>query len=189
MDYSCTAQQIKFDHIYHPSLSSFSLKEEKKKKKSVRLRETLPSAIAILYSHKTTQPQQIFSIKKELKCWALEETERETEREKRKSKMECVGLGTRNFAAMGVSFWPTFPSQRITLSRKQGPFRRYGLCRHYVRVRAASTGSERYVAVNFKEGFADQEDYVKGGGSELLFVQMQQNKLMDKQSKLADKVI
>ncbi|XP_050270180.1 lycopene epsilon cyclase, chloroplastic isoform X1 [Quercus robur] len=102
--------------------------------------------------------------------------------------MECVGLGARNFAAMGVSFWPTFPSQRITLSRKQGPFRRCGLCRHYMRVRAASTGSERCVAVNFKEGFADKEDYVKGGGSELLFVQMQQNKLMDKQSKLADKL-
>ena len=31
-------------------------------------------------------------------------------------------------------------------------------------------------------------DYVKAGGSELVFVQMQQNKAMEMQSKLADKV-
>ena len=54
-----------------------------------------------------------------------------------------------------------------------------------VRLRA-SAGSESCVAVN--EGFADKEDYIKGGGSELFFVQMQQNKEMDEQSKLADKV-
>lgn len=44
------------------------------------------------------------------------------------------------------------------------------------------------VAVPVREDFADEEDYVKAGGSELLFVQMQQNKTMDHQSKLADKV-
>jgi lycopene epsilon-cyclase len=57
-----------------------------------------------------------------------------------------------------------------------------------VRVKAGSAGSESCVAVDFKDGFSDKEDFVKAGGSELLFVQMQQNKLMDKQSKLADKV-
>lgn len=54
-----------------------------------------------------------------------------------------------------------------------------------VRVKA-SAGRES--CVTLKEGFADEEDYIKAGGSELLFVQMQQNKAMDEQSKLADKV-
>ncbi|KAK9075745.1 hypothetical protein SSX86_004074 [Deinandra increscens subsp. villosa] len=35
---------------------------------------------------------------------------------------------------------------------------------------------------------ADEEDYVKSGGSELLFVQMQQNKSMDTQSRLSEKL-
>ena len=41
-----------------------------------------------------------------------------------------------------------------------------------------------------KEGIseADEEDFVKAGGSELLFVQMQQNKPMDSQSSLSEKV-
>jgi lycopene epsilon-cyclase len=101
--------------------------------------------------------------------------------------MECLGLGARNFASMTVPFWPALRSPGITLNRKQPLFRRCGLYRHFVRVRA-SAGSESCVTVDFKEGFADDEDYVKAGGSELLFVQMQQNKLMEKQSKLADKV-
>jgi len=40
-----------------------------------------------------------------------------------------------------------------------------------------------------REDFADEEDFVKAGGSELLYVQMQQNKHMDEQSKIADKVL
>jgi lycopene epsilon-cyclase len=36
--------------------------------------------------------------------------------------------------------------------------------------------------------FADEEDYVKGGGGELLYVQMQATKAMDSQSKIASKV-
>lgn len=101
--------------------------------------------------------------------------------------MECLGLGAQNFASMTVPFWPALRSPGITLNRKQPLFRRCGLYRHFVRVRA-SAGSESCVAVDFKEGLADEEDYVKAGGSELVFVQMQQNKLMEKQSKLADKV-
>ena len=50
----------------------------------------------------------------------------------------------------------------------------------------ARAGSESLVAVD--DNFADEEDYIKAGGSELDFVQMQQNKYMDKQSKLVDKV-
>ncbi|XP_039031725.1 lycopene epsilon cyclase, chloroplastic-like [Hibiscus syriacus] len=51
--------------------------------------------------------------------------------------------------------------------------------------RASGARGESCVAV--KEDFADEEDFIKAGGSELLFVQMQRNKEMDTQSKLADK--
>uniref|UniRef100_A0A0E0JKF5 Uncharacterized protein n=1 Tax=Oryza punctata TaxID=4537 RepID=A0A0E0JKF5_ORYPU len=37
--------------------------------------------------------------------------------------------------------------------------------------------------------FADEEDYVKGGGGELLYVQMQASKSMDSQSKISSKSI
>jgi lycopene epsilon-cyclase len=50
----------------------------------------------------------------------------------------------------------------------------------------AGTGSESCVVA--REDFADEEDFVKAGGSELVFVQMQQRKSMEMQSKLADKV-
>ncbi|CAN1340242.1 Lycopene epsilon cyclase, chloroplastic [Linum perenne] len=50
----------------------------------------------------------------------------------------------------------------------------------------AGSGSESCVAV--REDFGDEEDFVKAGGSELYFVQMQQRKDMEKQSKLADKL-
>lgn len=50
-----------------------------------------------------------------------------------------------------------------------------------------SSGSESCVVD--KEDFADEEDYIKAGGSQLVFVQMQQKKDMDQQSKLSDKVI
>lgn len=55
----------------------------------------------------------------------------------------------------------------------------------YLQVKASSAKKN---CVTVKQDFADEEDYIKAGGSELLFVQMQQNKYMDKQSKLADKV-
>ncbi|CAA7402945.1 unnamed protein product [Spirodela intermedia] len=38
------------------------------------------------------------------------------------------------------------------------------------------------------KGFADEEDFVKAGGSELLFVQMQERKPMEKQSRITDKL-
>ncbi|KAB1209358.1 Lycopene epsilon cyclase, chloroplastic [Morella rubra] len=101
--------------------------------------------------------------------------------------MECLGLGARNSAAMTVSFCPLLRSRRFMLTRKPALFRRCSLFRHLVHVRA-STGRESCVAVDLKEGFADEEDYIKAGGSELFFVQMQQKKSMEKQSKLADKL-
>ncbi|KAG2712850.1 hypothetical protein I3843_04G136400 [Carya illinoinensis] len=101
--------------------------------------------------------------------------------------MECLGLGgARNLAAMTVTFFPLRRSPGIMVSRKQHSFRRFRLYRHFVQVRAAArTGSESCVAVDFD---ADEEDYVKAGGSEVLFVQMQQNKPMEMQSKLSDKL-
>lgn len=73
---------------------------------------------------------------------------------------------------------------------KEGPFFRYGLCNKVslLRVRASAGGEGGGVGVVVKEGFADEEDFMKGGGPELLLVQMQQKKVMEKQSKLADKV-
>ncbi|KAL5572438.1 hypothetical protein UlMin_022035 [Ulmus minor] len=98
--------------------------------------------------------------------------------------MESVGLGARNYAAMAMSFCPSSRSFRGGMMRKRAPFL-YGLCRRSLRV-TANAGGESCVAV--KEGFDDEEDYIKAGGSELLFVQMQQNKGMDLQSKLSDKL-
>ncbi|KAG6670416.1 hypothetical protein I3843_Q066400 [Carya illinoinensis] len=81
--------------------------------------------------------------------------------------MECLGLGgARNLAAMTVTFFPFGGLLELCGA-------------------AARTGSESCVAVDFD---ADEEDYVKAGGSEVLFVQMQQNKPMEMQSKLSDKL-
>ncbi|PSS36417.1 Lycopene epsilon cyclase [Actinidia chinensis var. chinensis] len=101
--------------------------------------------------------------------------------------MECIGA--RNFAAMAVSACPNWRSRRKRLGSKQNRLiHRYNSwCKSSLRARCSSSaGNESCVAV--KEEFADEEDYVKAGGSELLFVQMQQNKDMDKQSKLTDKL-
>ncbi|OMO91700.1 Lycopene cyclase-type, FAD-binding protein [Corchorus olitorius] len=97
--------------------------------------------------------------------------------------MECVGA--RNFAAMVVSTCATWRSRNRNLMRTKTAISSH---HRYIslKVRASGAGSESCVAV--KEDFADEEDYIKAGGSELLFVQMQQNKEMDKQSKLADKL-
>ncbi|EPS63769.1 hypothetical protein M569_11014, partial [Genlisea aurea] len=53
---------------------------------------------------------------------------------------------------------------------------------------ASSGGAESCLAIPVKEDFADDEDYVKAGGSEISFVRMQQQKRMDRQSKLSDKL-
>ncbi|XVF35059.1 hypothetical protein REPUB_Repub18cG0112300 [Reevesia pubescens] len=99
--------------------------------------------------------------------------------------MECVGA--RNFAAMAVSTCATWRSRRRNLMRTRKTTVSSNHWFISLKVRASgAAGSESCVAV--KEDFADEEDYIKAGGSELLFVQMQQNKEMDKQSKLADKL-
>ncbi|PKI51839.1 hypothetical protein CRG98_027757 [Punica granatum] len=56
------------------------------------------------------------------------------------------------------------------------------------RVEAGVAKGDSCVAL--EEGaFADGEDYIKAGGSELYFVQMQQNKTMEKQSRISDKLL
>lgn len=104
-----------------------------------------------------------------------------------KPTMECIGLAARNFAALAASNSPSLAS---TGRRRLRLLCRTGSCQFALRRSSmlvmASAGSESCIAV--KEGFADEEDFIKGGGSELLFVQMQQNKTMEMQSKLADQV-
>lgn len=95
--------------------------------------------------------------------------------------MECV-FGTRfsNFGA--VAEFTGCRMKRRTPSRRVGAF---SFCRWRV-VCEVKVKGESCVAV--KKGFADEEDYVKAGGSEIYFVQMQQNKSMERQSRIADKV-
>ncbi|KAL2970900.1 hypothetical protein AAZX31_15G163900 [Glycine max] len=104
--------------------------------------------------------------------------------------MECVAA--RNLAAMAFCVSPS--SSRLRLRRKKLWRRRAassssscggGRGVRWLKVEAKA-GSESCVAT--KEDFADEEDYVKAGGSELVFVQMQQKKAMEMQSKLADKL-
>ncbi|KAF5207577.1 Lycopene epsilon-cyclase [Thalictrum thalictroides] len=90
-------------------------------------------------------------------------------------------LGARNLGTMAISSCSASSyTTRKLMSSKQS-FKRYPcrVCRLNVKARGS---------VAFKEGFVDEEDYVKAGGSELLFVQMQQTKTMDKQAKIADKL-
>ncbi|KAJ8750989.1 hypothetical protein K2173_016170 [Erythroxylum novogranatense] len=91
----------------------------------------------------------------------------------------CLGAPT-----MAACCRPAWSSRAQTPRARQYPWsKRYRL----FRVKASSARSDvSYVAV--KQDFVDEEDYVKAGGSQLLFVQMQQDKDMDKQSKLADKL-
>ncbi|KAM2313649.1 hypothetical protein EV1_026298 [Malus domestica] len=100
--------------------------------------------------------------------------------------MDCV-------AAMTASFCPAWRARRRggLAGGKEGPFFRYGLCNKVslLRVRASAGGEGGGVGVAVKEGFADEEDFMKGGGPELLLVQMQQKKVMEKQSKLAEKLL
>ncbi|KAK6944800.1 hypothetical protein RJ641_025902 [Dillenia turbinata] len=106
--------------------------------------------------------------------------------------MECVG--GRNLMAMAVSLCPNWrPGRRMLLSQQSLiRFQTWSSSSSFSSpspsslLVKSSTGSESCLVV--KEEFADEEDYVKAGGSELLFVQMQQNKSMEKQSKIADKL-
>ncbi|GFP94218.1 lycopene epsilon cyclase chloroplastic [Phtheirospermum japonicum] len=103
-------------------------------------------------------------------------------------------LAARNLAAMAVSVYPIVSASRKKRLRNDigFPVHTHSACESTasfrVRCGGASAGSESCLAVPVKEDFADEEDYVKAGGSELFFVQMQQNKTMDQHSKLSDKL-
>lgn len=58
-----------------------------------------------------------------------------------------------------------------------------------VKVRCSGGVTEGSTALRCVEDFPDEEDYVRAGGSELLFVQMQERKTMETQSKIADKLL
>ncbi|RZC68205.1 hypothetical protein C5167_031459 [Papaver somniferum] len=106
-------------------------------------------------------------------------------------------VGVRNSGVMEVvSPYPIWRSKRTNklIIRDKTHF-----CNHsihtsssVVRVKASNGGSSSSgsssVVVKEEEGFFDEEDYIKAGGSEILFVQMQQKKPMDKHILISDKV-
>ena len=100
--------------------------------------------------------------------------------------MEC--LGRANSAAISVHFdeW-RFRRRKVAAYGKQLPPRQRRRSLARLRVRAAGGGVDSCVATGIEE-FADEEDFVKAGGSERLFVRMQERKPMEKQSKIAEKV-
>lgn len=55
-------------------------------------------------------------------------------------------------------------------------------------IKCRSANSTDTSCVVAREDFANDEDFIKAGGSQLLYVQMQQEKAMDYHSKIADKV-
>lgn len=97
--------------------------------------------------------------------------------------MECCIVPSRFATASSSATWSSLRRRRtveagnFVVSRTSSSWK--------VRVNC-HRGSESCVAV--QEEFADEEDFIKAGGSQLLFVQMQQSKSMDQQSKLEDKV-
>lgn len=95
-------------------------------------------------------------------------------------------LAARNLAAMAISVHPIRRCWRKKRLRNEMGFAINAHGPTSFRVRCCGGGSG--LALPVRKDFADEEDYVKAGGSELLFVQMQQNKSMDHQSKLSDKL-
>ncbi|KAL9224240.1 hypothetical protein vseg_000300 [Gypsophila vaccaria] len=106
----------------------------------------------------------------------------------------CSTLGTPNFAAMSSSLSVSLGLNHVSpLRRRRSVDQSSSLwmkCRgnaaRYYRCSSRSRSRDRSIIV--KEDFADEEDFKKAGGSEIVYVQMQQNKAMDRQSKLADKL-
>ncbi|XP_077247918.1 lycopene beta/epsilon cyclase protein isoform X2 [Tasmannia lanceolata] len=99
--------------------------------------------------------------------------------------MECLGARSSVFLAMSCSDWSAFRRKRVFCKKKLKQQHREAWRRQNLKVRARSS-EESCVAV--KDGFADEEDYIKAGGTQLLFVQIQARKHMEKQGKIAEKL-
>lgn len=102
--------------------------------------------------------------------------------------MDCIG--GRNFATMGVCKCPTWRPRRKRLRNKQVKVKVNVVGTRNISsvVVRCIAGNEVSCVAEVKQDFGDEEDYVKAGGSQILFVQMQQKKGVDNQSKLADKL-
>lgn len=106
--------------------------------------------------------------------------------------MECFGGA--NYAALSVSFHGWRFRRRWAVAGKGLVGQRQislGLVRR-LRVRGDGGSKESCTVteatVAGEEEFADKEDFIKGGGSELFYVRMQESKPMEKQGKIADKL-
>ncbi|KAK9697256.1 hypothetical protein RND81_08G025200 [Saponaria officinalis] len=99
-------------------------------------------------------------------------------------------------ASMSVSLRLNYsPRNNVDFLCRRNVVHCYGCCSSRSRSRSSrmrkmikSVNNSEGSCVVTREEFADEEDFKKAGGSELLYVQMQQNKAMDLQSKLADKL-
>lgn len=108
-------------------------------------------------------------------------------------------LGAFKFTTMAVSLSPSLvcSSSRLNLAQKTLDYcsqrRNYGAgvdCRGTSsrRSRMIRSGNGERSSVVVREDFANEEDFIKAGGSELLYVQMQRNKAMEDQFRIGDKL-
>ncbi|PKU88076.1 lycopene epsilon cyclase, chloroplastic isoform X1 [Dendrobium catenatum] len=97
--------------------------------------------------------------------------------------MECLG----RMRAAGLSLpFCAWKCQRRLAAGERWPLLRQR--KRSIRLLPPFRASGAMTEVKGVEEFADEEDYIKAGGSERFFVQMQERKPMEKQSKIADKL-
>nr|UOL49150.1 lycopene epsilon-cyclase [Chelidonium majus] len=108
----------------------------------------------------------------------------------------CIGARS-NITAMAIS--PSCPVLRsrtrrllstTSISSSSSSHLIHGYSFSSLNVKACHADSTtQSCSVSVKEGgFVDEEDYIKAGGSEILFVQMQQTKPMEELTKISDKL-
>ncbi|KAL5728706.1 lycopene epsilon-cyclase [Ranunculus cassubicifolius] len=78
-------------------------------------------------------------------------------------------------------------SQTRNPSFRKSSYKNQRRRRFTCKARATTSSSSSSVVVK-EEDYVDEEDFIKAGGSEILFVKMQQTKDMEKQEKLANKL-
>ncbi|XP_021851843.1 lycopene epsilon cyclase, chloroplastic [Spinacia oleracea] len=114
--------------------------------------------------------------------------------------MEYYCLGASKFATMAVSPALNHDNLRNKMVKQRQNFQTFCFWRPnssnvVVECSSRRSGSSVLRSANSDsscviapEDFANEEDFIKAGGSELLYVQMQQNKAMDCYSKISDKL-